>query len=96
MDKRKRITVTFGEYDDDVYNFLKSNKNASALVRHLVRLYIKNVPIEPIPTCEMSKNEPIEEKIEEKVEEKVEEKPFAKAAELDLEKARELAVDFVL
>lgn len=88
MDKRKRITVTFGEYDDDVYNFLKSNKNASALVRHLVRLYIKNVPIEPIPTCEMSKNEPIEEKIEEK--------PFAKAAELDLEKARELAVDFVL
>lgn len=92
MDKRKRITVTFGEYDDDVYNFLKSNKNASALVRHLVRLYIKNVPIEPIPTCEMSKNEPIEEKIEEKVEEK----PFAKAAELDLEKARELAVDFVL
>lgn len=37
---RKQKTITFGEYDDDVYEFLEKEKNASALIRRLVRVYM--------------------------------------------------------
>lgn len=81
---RKRITVTFGEYDDDVYDFLQNQKNASALVRYLVRLHMNNEPIVGYSGTEETKKK------------KEDEKPFAKSAKLDLEKARELAGDFEL
>lgn len=38
--KRKQMMISFGAYDDDVYEFLQNNKNASALVRMLVRAYM--------------------------------------------------------
>lgn len=38
--KRTQMTISFGEYDDDVYNFLQGQKNASALIRRLVRGYM--------------------------------------------------------
>ena len=88
MNKRKRITVTFGEYDDDVYNFLQSQKNASALIRYLVRAYINNESVVVIQNSEPNKKESIVEKDDEK--------EYTKSAQLDLEKARELAVDFEL
>ena len=84
MDKRKRLTVTFGEYDDDVYSFLQNQKNASALIRYLVRLHMNNEPIVGCSDTEKSKKK------------EKDEKPFAKSAELDLEKARALAKDFEL
>ena len=34
------MMISFGAYDDDVYEFLQNNKNASALVRMLVRAYM--------------------------------------------------------
>ena len=34
------MTISFGEYDDDVYDFLQAQKNASALIRRLVRAYM--------------------------------------------------------
>lgn len=45
------MMISFGAYDDDVYEFLQSNKNASALVRMLVREYMRggNIPA-PTPT----------------------------------------------
>lgn len=88
MDKRKRITVTFGEYDDDVYNFLQEQKNASALIRYLVRAYMTNESVMVIQSFEKNKKESTTIKKNEK--------EYAKSAELDLEKARELAVDFEL
>lgn len=33
--------ISFGAYDDDVYDFMQSSKNASALVRMLVRAYMR-------------------------------------------------------
>lgn len=49
--KRTQMTISFGEYDDDVYNFLQSQKNASALIRRLVRSYMggSGVPA-PLPS----------------------------------------------
>lgn len=38
--KRKQMMISFGVYDDDVYEFLQNNKNASSLVRMLVRAYM--------------------------------------------------------
>lgn len=35
------MMISFGAYDDDVYEFLQNNKNASALVRMLVRAYMR-------------------------------------------------------
>ena len=45
--KRKQMMISFGAYDDDVYNFLQENKNASALVRMLVRGYMRGENISP-------------------------------------------------
>jgi len=39
--KRKQMMISFGAYDDDVYEFMQNNKNASALVRMLVRAYMR-------------------------------------------------------
>lgn len=38
--KRTQMTITFGEYDDDVYNFLQRQKNASAFIRKVIRAYM--------------------------------------------------------
>lgn len=51
--KRKQMMISFGVYDDDVYEFMKNNANASALVRMLVRQYmngqgISSTPMQPI------------------------------------------------
>lgn len=46
---RKQKTITFGEYDDDVYEFLDKEKNASALIRRLVRAYMYENNIDKIP-----------------------------------------------
>ena len=35
------MMISFGAYDDDVYEFMQNNKNASALVRMLVRAYMR-------------------------------------------------------
>lgn len=90
MDKRKRLTVTFGEYDDDVYEYLKSNKNASALVRHLVRGYMSG---NPVIAVEKAKSDEIAVAVT--VEAEVEKQP-TKSAELDLERAKLMAKDFSL
>lgn len=90
MDKRKRLTVTFGEYDDDVYEYLKSNKNASALVRHLVRGYMSG---NPVIAVERVKNDEVV--VTKSIEAEVEKEP-TKTGELDLEVAQKLAVDFSL
>lgn len=34
---KTRMLLSFTEYDEDVYDYLKSLKNASAYVKHLVR-----------------------------------------------------------
>lgn len=47
--KRKQMMISFGAYDDDVYEFLQENKNASALVRMLVRNYMNNNECQPTP-----------------------------------------------
>ena len=49
--KRTQMTISFGEYDDDVYNFLQGQKNASALIRKLVRDYM-NGSSAPLPAQE--------------------------------------------
>lgn len=46
--KRKQMMISFGAYDDDVYEFLQSNKNASALVRMLVRAYMGGGNVSPM------------------------------------------------
>lgn len=49
--KRKQMMISFGAYDDDVYEFMQNNKNASALVRMLVRAYMRGENISPsMPT----------------------------------------------
>lgn len=45
--KRKQMMISFGAYDDDVYEFLQNNKNASALVRMLVRAYMRGENVSP-------------------------------------------------
>lgn len=46
--KRKQMMISFGAYDDDVYEFLQNNKNASALVRMLVRAYMGGGSVSPV------------------------------------------------
>lgn len=38
--KRKKLTVTLTEQDEDIYNFFVNKKNASALVRRLILTYM--------------------------------------------------------
>lgn len=69
--KRKQMMISFGAYDDDVYEFMQNNKNASALVRMLVRAYMRgeNVsPSVPANTTKVEKPVATEPKV---VEEKV-------------------------
>ncbi|EOU2097110.1 hypothetical protein C0L75_03055 [Clostridium perfringens] len=44
-EKKDRITISFTEFDEDVYDFLKGQRNASALVRQLVRNFKNNTPM---------------------------------------------------
>lgn len=47
--KRKKITVTMTECDEDIYNFFVKTKNSSALVRRLLLTYmLKPVEMEAI------------------------------------------------
>lgn len=39
--KRNQMTLSFGEYDDDVYDYLQGLKNASGLIRQLVRVHMQ-------------------------------------------------------
>ena len=41
----RTLTISFGEYDDDVKDFLSNQKNASAFIRHLVRAYMNGQQI---------------------------------------------------
>ena len=52
------MMISFGAYDDDVYEFLQNNKNASALVRMLVRNYMRGENT-PLPTPEPVKVSPV-------------------------------------
>lgn len=66
--KRKQMMISFGAYDDDVYDFLQSNKNASALVRMLVRAYMRGENAS-LPASTPAPANPVatEPKVEEKV-----------------------------
>lgn len=44
--KRTQLTVTFGEYDDDVYWYLRNKRNASGFIRRLVRTYMSGESVE--------------------------------------------------
>ena len=89
------MMISFGAYDDDVYEFLQNNKNASALVRMLVRAYMGggNVSL-PAPTQikqDVVAAEPkvVEEKVVEstpKVEKVVETEPKVEKAINKVEK----------
>ena len=39
-DGRLKITLSFNAYEEDIYNFLKSQKNTSAFVKRLVLSYM--------------------------------------------------------
>ena len=39
-DNKSRMLLSFTEYDEDVYDYLKSLRNASALVKNLVRAHM--------------------------------------------------------
>lgn len=49
MASRKTITLSFSEYDIDIYNFLKSQSNASAYIRRLVLAQMSTATM-PVPT----------------------------------------------
>lgn len=82
------MTLSFGEYDDDVYYYLQGLKNASGLVRQLVRVHMSQNNVQttekPLkPTVKEDKNDEIavtkeapapekEEKVVEKTEKKAE------------------------
>lgn len=93
--KRKQMMISFGVYDDDVYEFLQNNKNASALVRMLVRAYMGGGNAS-LPTPALIKQDAVatepkvsEEKIAEptpKVEKVVETKPKVEKAINKVEK----------
>lgn len=54
--KRKQMMISFGAYDDDVYEFMQNNKNASALVRMLVRAYMRGENISPSTPTSVENN----------------------------------------
>lgn len=58
--KGNQMTITFGEFDNDVYDYLQDIRNASALVRHLVRQYMSGNPI-PVRVIEADKDEELHE-----------------------------------
>lgn len=39
-DKKDKMTLSFTEFDEDVYDYLAESRNASALVRFLVRSHM--------------------------------------------------------
>ena len=91
--KRKQMMISFGAYDDDVYEFLQNNKNASALVRMLVRAYMGggNVSLPAPIKQDVVATEPkvVEEKVVEstpKVEKVVETEPKVEKAINKVEK----------
>lgn len=58
MAKRFKMSIGFGEYDTDVYDFLQGQKNASALVRHLVRNYMNGTQVKPPEEFEVEIEKP--------------------------------------
>lgn len=47
--KRKTLTVEFKDYDADIYEFLKTERNKSALIKHLLRNYMTSCGVQTIP-----------------------------------------------
>lgn len=84
--KRVQMTISFGEFDDDVYNFLQSQKNASALVRRLVRGYMGGNVVQP--THSQTIDNPAPPQIQEKQVEKIIEKPSIEAHKIEKNRAQ--------
>lgn len=54
--KKDKKNISFTEYDEDVYDFLDKQKNASRLVKYLVRCYMNDeIPKKQFDTYEEEK-----------------------------------------
>lgn len=74
--KRSQMMISFGAYDDDVYNFLQNEKNASAFIRMLVRNHMSgssaptqpNIVVNPPTSYEpYSEVKPVKEVVEQEI-----------------------------
>lgn len=57
---RLKITLSFNAYEEDIYNFLKSQKNTSAFVKRLVLSYMVGGGTTPIVTNNFKTDDNVE------------------------------------
>lgn len=93
---RLKITLSFGEYEEDIYNFLKSQKNTSAFVKRMALAYMGGGSIQ-LPNTDKSNEPPVAVTVvehQDPVEEREESKPSSKVLEsvkgLDKENLKKL------